>query len=247
MARRLADSIWLRPEPKGRQPSLSRSRIAGAALAIADAEGFEQVTMRRVAARLRAGTMTLYHYVRTKDDLVALMDDALMAQVLVPSAELSKGWRQAISAIARKTRAVFAQHSWALVSMQLAPPGPHAMEHFEQCLAALADAPLEPADKLVLLGSVDDLAFGSALRSGGAERREQVNRAAERAFRTLGVQLLATGRFPHISALFDGLSDKQSAALVTSTTEDERFELGLTAILDRFDPAAAARRPTRKR
>ena len=166
MARRLADSIWLRPEPKGRQPSLSRSQIAGAALAIADAEGFEQVTMRRVAARLRAGTMTLYHYVRTKDDLLALVDDALMAQVLVPSAELSKGWREAISAIARKTRAVLAQHSWALVSMQLAPPGPHAMEHFEQCLAALADAPLEPADKLVLLGSVDDLAFGSALRSG---------------------------------------------------------------------------------
>ena len=169
MARRLADSIWLRPEPKGRQPSLSRSQIAGAALAIADAEGFEQVTMRRVAARLRSGTMTLYHYVRTKDDLVALMDDALMAQVLVPSAELSKGWREAISAIARKTRAVFAQHSWALVSMQLAPPGPNAMEHFEQCLAALADAPLEPADKLVLLGSVDDLAFGSALRGGGAD------------------------------------------------------------------------------
>ena len=106
---------------------------------------------------------------------------------------------------------------------------------------------LEPADKLVLLGSVDDLAFGSALRGGGAARREQLNRATERAIRRLGEQLLATGRFPHISALFDGLSDKQSAALVTSTTEDERFELGLTAILDRFDPAAAARWPTRKR
>ena len=87
----------------------------------------------------------------------------------------------------------------------------------------------------------------SALRGGGAARREQLNRATERAIRRLGEQLLATGRFPHISALFDGLSDKQSAALVTSTTEDERFELGLTAILDRFDPAAAARWPTRKR
>jgi hypothetical protein len=105
---------------------------------------------------------------------------------------------------------------------------------------------LEPADKL-LLGLVEDLAFGSALRGEGAERREQLNRATERAIRKLGKQLLATGRFPHISALFDGLSDKQSAALVTSTTEDERFELGLTAILDRFDPAAAARPPTRKR
>ena len=246
MAGKLADSIWLRPEPNGRQPGLSRSQIAGAALAIADADGFEQVTMRRVAARLRAGTMTLYHYVRTKDDLVALMDDALMAQVLVPSAELSKGWREAIAAIARKTRTVFAQHAWALVSMQLAPPGPHAMEHFEQSLAALADAPLEPAAKLVLLGSVDDLTFGSALRAGGVERRDLVNRATERAIRKLGEQLLATGRFPQVSALFHGLSVKQSAALLTSTTEDDRFELGLTAILDRFDPAAA-RRPTRRR
>ena len=208
MARRLADSIWLRPEPKGRQPTLSRSRIAAAALAIADAEGFAQATLRLVAARLRAATMTLHHYVR-----------------------------EAISAIARRTRAVFSQHSWALVSMQLAPPGPHAMEHFEQCLEALADAPLEPTEKLVLLGSLDDLAFGSALRKGDASRRGSVNHAARPAVRTLGEQMLATGRFPHMSALFEGRSDKQSAALFTSTTEDERFELGLAAILDRFEPA----------
>ena len=65
MVRRLADSIWLRPEPKGRQRSLSGSGIAGAALAIARFEGFEQVTMRRVAARLQAEAVALYHYVRT--------------------------------------------------------------------------------------------------------------------------------------------------------------------------------------
>jgi AcrR family transcriptional regulator len=47
-------------------------RAAAAALAIADAEGFDAVSMRRVATELGAGTMTLYHYVRTKDDLVAL-------------------------------------------------------------------------------------------------------------------------------------------------------------------------------
>ena len=44
------------------------------ALQIADDEGFAAVSMRRVAARLEAGTMTLYHYVQSKDDLVALMD-----------------------------------------------------------------------------------------------------------------------------------------------------------------------------
>jgi AcrR family transcriptional regulator len=247
MARRPADSIWLRPEPKGRQPGFNRRQIAAAALAIADAEGFEQVAMRRVAARLGAGTMTLYYYVRTKDDLVALMDDVLMEQVLVPATELAKGWREAISAIARKTRAVFIQHPWALLSLRSAPPGPHAMKHFEQCLTALADAPIGPSDKLVLLGCVDDLAFGSAVRSETAEHRKKMDRAAERAIRRFGEQLLATGEYPQVSALFGGLSAKQSAALFAPAGADARFELGLTAILDRFDPAATARPPARKR
>ena len=59
-----------RPEPGARRPRHTREQIAAAALAIADAEGFEAVSMRRVAAELGAGTMTLYHYVRTKDELV---------------------------------------------------------------------------------------------------------------------------------------------------------------------------------
>src|SRR5262249_61127857 len=77
-----------RPEPGPRRPRFSREEIASAALQIADEEGFAAVSMRRVAAQLGAGTMTLYHYVQSKDDLVALMDDALMAEVLVPEVEL---------------------------------------------------------------------------------------------------------------------------------------------------------------
>jgi AcrR family transcriptional regulator len=55
--------IWLREEPNARRPSHTRAEIAAAALAIADAEGFDAVSMRRVAEKLGAGTMTLYHYV----------------------------------------------------------------------------------------------------------------------------------------------------------------------------------------
>ena len=106
--------IWLRPEPAERKPRLTRDKIALAALFIADRAGFEAVSMREVASQLGAGTMTLYHYVRTKDDLVALMDDALMAEVLVPERELPKGWREQLAAIARRTRAVYTRHPWAL-------------------------------------------------------------------------------------------------------------------------------------
>lgn len=50
---------------KKKGAKLSREQIAAAALAIADAQGFEAVSMRKIATILGAGTMSLYHYVRT--------------------------------------------------------------------------------------------------------------------------------------------------------------------------------------
>ena len=64
-----------------------------AAIAVADAEGIDAVSMRRVAAELGLGTMTLYHYVRGKDELLDLMSDAILGGQLVDEAELPTGWR----------------------------------------------------------------------------------------------------------------------------------------------------------
>src|SRR5215467_13563766 len=93
--------IWTTPEPGARRAGHTRDEIARVAIVIADEEGFEAVSMRSVARALGSGTMTLYHYVRDKDDLVALMDDALMAEVLVPDDEFPEDWRDALTAIAR--------------------------------------------------------------------------------------------------------------------------------------------------
>ena len=62
--------LWTRAEPGARKPRFTRDDIAAAAIRIADAEGFDALSMRRLAAELDAGTMTLYHYVRTKDELL---------------------------------------------------------------------------------------------------------------------------------------------------------------------------------
>lgn len=98
------DLIWLRPEPNDRRPRFNREQITIAVLKIADIEGFEAVTMKRIAEELGCGTMTLYYYVCTKADIVALMHDAILAEILVP--ELPTDWREAVCAIARRTRAV---------------------------------------------------------------------------------------------------------------------------------------------
>ena len=55
---------------RGPKPAYSRAQITEAAIRIADAEGLEAPTMRRIAAEIGAGTMTLYHYVKSKDELV---------------------------------------------------------------------------------------------------------------------------------------------------------------------------------
>ena len=61
-------------QPGTRQPRFTRDAIASVAVRIADTEGLDALSMRRLAAELGAGTMTLYHYVHTKDELLALVD-----------------------------------------------------------------------------------------------------------------------------------------------------------------------------
>ena len=150
-----------------RKSQLTREKIAAAALAIADKEGFEAVSMRRVAQELKVGTMSLYYYVKTKDDLLAVMDERLMGEALLPS--LPKGWQRAMMEIAKRTHAVFMRHPWALVSMLSAPPGLNAMRHREQCFEALAGTSMTVKQKITLLATVDDFVFGHALRAAAGD------------------------------------------------------------------------------
>lgn len=67
-----------------RERELTRERIVHTAIEIADAEGLAAVSMRSVAARLHAATMSPYRYVNSKDDLVLLMADAVLGELCFP-------------------------------------------------------------------------------------------------------------------------------------------------------------------
>lgn len=232
---RVSQPIWMRPEPGDRKPRLTRAVIAQAALTIADAEGFEAVSMRRVAEKLGAGTMTLYHYVQTKAELVALMDDALMGEILLPDRVLPRGWRPALTAIARRTRDVFRRHPWALLSMQGASPGPNAARHFEQCLAALSRTSFDRRTKLELLALIDDFVFGHTLRAGEARTAVMKDPDADimAGVREWALRERETGAFPHTTALFGRAAPERALAEVAGLDdEDGRFERGLATLLD---------------
>jgi len=190
---------------------LTRQKIAATALAIADKEGFEAVSMRRVAQELKVGTMSLYYYVKTKDDLIAVMDDALMGEALLPT--LPKGWQRALLEIAKRTHAIFIRHPWALAAMLTAPPGLNAMRHMEQCLEALARTSMTGEQKIALLATVDDFVFGHALRETAGDAAIDTKFATDQ---------LATGAFPRLAEVFGSGRFESSK---------DRFERGLLALL----------------
>lgn len=233
-APRDAAPIWARPEPGSRRPRFSREQIAAAALAIADAEGFDAVSMRRLAAELGAGTMTLYHYVRTKDDLVALMDDVLMGSALVSDDDLPEDWRAALTMIAHSTKAAIGAHPWALVSLRDARLGPNAMRHFEQSLRALRGVDLSYSTKLEILAIMDDYVHGFLLRSQEVHARNaSTDAAGVEAATEFGKTQLATGAFPLTSELFAEMEGTEGGLEVfTDQAAERRFDIGLGAVLD---------------
>ncbi len=238
MSRANYDLIWLRPEPNDRRPRFNREQITAAVLKIADNEGFEAVTMKRVAAELDCATMTLYYYVRSKADIVALMHDAILAEILLP--ELPPDWRDAVSAIARRTRDVLLAHPWSVASLNDARFGPNAMLHMEQSLAALDALDLDPHEKLAFWAIVDDYVFGSALHTAEALARvaaAKENPALITDAMAFGRQQIATGVFPRLAALGEKRAGDQSTyetflSPTIATSLAAQFEHGLRAMLD---------------
>jgi AcrR family transcriptional regulator len=231
--------IWAVPEPADRRPRYSRDQIARAALGIADGEGFDAVTMTRIAGELGAGTMTLYYYVRTKADVIALMQDAILGEVLIPGEELPAGWREATAAIARRTRQVLMAHPWSLSSLDEAQFGPNAARHFEQSLAATAGTGLPAPARLELIAAVDDYVAGSALH--GVETLTRARLAASdpglvTATITYWTTQLHPDEFPELTALYRaGTAGEATERAAPPMTEDalfRQFEQGLAALLD---------------
>lgn len=214
----------------GRPPRFSREQIAQVAFEIADREGFDAVSMRRVAQELGAGTMTLYSYVHTKDELVALMDDQLMGELLVSEEELARAWPDAFIAILRQTYRLRLKHPWSLAAMQNAGLGRNAARHAEQTLAALEGSPFNDEQKFMVMTVADSFVDGHALHRIEVTT-EQAPDAAVRT-RSLGaLERIASGPYPRMHRSWVALESRRPLA---AAWMDESFERGVSAMLEGF-------------
>ncbi|GES32789.1 TetR family transcriptional regulator [Streptomyces angustmyceticus] len=137
---RSLELLWRVPADaprRGPQQRLDIDTVLAVATGLADADGLEAVTMRRVAQQLKVAPMTLYTYVPGKAELLDLMLDSAYARM--PRADTSgRPWRARLTAVADENKALFEAHPWAAaVSTSRPPLGPGMMAKYEHELTAL--------------------------------------------------------------------------------------------------------------
>ncbi|MEV6227545.1 TetR/AcrR family transcriptional regulator C-terminal domain-containing protein [Saccharopolyspora shandongensis] len=214
-----------RPRPPRTTEPASRERIVHTAIGIADREGRAAVSMRRVAAELGVGTMSLYRHVPDKDELLRLMADAAFAETPLPGAG-HRGWRARLEELARRQWATYRRHPWlapiALTSLAQPPLLPAGMAHVEWQLATLDGLGLQHRDRLRIAVGLNGYVGGIAMsHSLDAEFTQETGITSRQRHDTDEPEmwnLLETGRYPHL------------AAAATSGVEldlDDLFEFGL--------------------
>jgi AcrR family transcriptional regulator len=219
---------WNRPE-EPRSSGLTREAIVAAATEIADEDGLEAVSIRRIATKLEARPMSLYSHIEHKGELVDLMIDEVMGEAVLPG-EVPENWREALRQIAHRTRAAARAHPWMIATAFRRPLlGPKALRHIDQSLAAVSTLDLPFERKRAVLLSVDTYTLGYVrweLLSPHGRGSPCVGRDETPSHEQIDAYLreqAASGEYPHLAAIAD--SD------LTLGVKPESFETGLEWLL----------------
>jgi AcrR family transcriptional regulator len=212
--------------------ALDTDAVVETALRIADTEGVDAVSMRRIASELRVGTMSLYHHVADKDELLELMADATSAELIVPG-EILGDWREALRAIAHRTRDAFLRHPWLIDTAGTRPlVTRNSLRHVEQSVAIVAALDVDRDTAIAMVMATDDYTIGHVFRqtrigTGDRPVATDADHARVRA-------LLDTGEFPHLAEVF---ADERNI-----TPPPDTFDTGLEWLFDGMQAVLDARR-----
>ncbi|MEV5536470.1 GntR family transcriptional regulator [Saccharopolyspora shandongensis] len=231
------------PPDRPAEPALTLQRIVATAVAAADAEGTKAVSMRRIAAELGVGPMSLYRHVASKDELVREMMRVAFLERPLPEPG-PPGWRAKLELVCRTQWELYLRHPWLASAVSMTRPQlvPEAMAHTEWTLRALDGLGLDPDEIAREALTLPSMVRGLALsRESEAEAEEATGVGAEQWWRSLDDQvraLYATGRFPLLADLNSEVVDDIDGLFEHALTRNLD---GLQARLERG--TAPARRP----
>lgn len=218
------------PEGALGAPHLTAGRITRAGIAVADAEGLEALSMRRVASDLGASTMALYRHVASKDELVALMVEAALTDAPLPDTP-PRDWRHGLERAAHRDWELYHRHPWIL-SKVLVTTRTHSSRALaadsESTFAAFDGLDLEPADAFRYMFMLASYVQGVALTYvSDVEAERQARRTDRRPANTADdarSSLYEPGVYPRLGSAMRAGADPWDL--------DALFVSGLAGVLD---------------
>lgn len=240
---RTLDLLWdTGPRPsRGPKPGLTLERIVEAAVEVADRDGLGALSMRRIAAELGTGTMSLYRYVPGKAELLDLMLDRVQRPSENPADLGEGGWRAALEALGHATLALYRRHPWLMEVNQSRPIlGPNALDGMEKVLSRIKPMGLSDPELLSAVIMIDGYVVGAARTQLYQEEAERSSGLTDAQFweaqRPALEKAMNSGRYPVMA----GLSED------TFGPEFDHFEFGLQRILDGLEDFVTRRNAGRQ-
>ena len=234
---RTLELLWRAQQPvrtrRGPRQGLSVDAVVASAIELADADGLDALTMRRIAERVGISPMSVYTYVPGKAELLDLMLDSVYADMPRPRWRTTS-WRRRLTSVARRNRALFTAHPWAasVVSLSRPPLGPGLMAKYEHELSAFDGTGLDDvqmdAALTYLLGFVQASARAAA-EVAAVHKESQLNDAS-----------WWQANAPLLSRIFDEKSYPRAvrvgaaagAAQGAAYHPDHAYEFGMQRVLD---------------
>jgi AcrR family transcriptional regulator len=197
---------------------LSRQRVLGVAIALADRDGVGSLSMRKIAQELGVEAMSLYHHVASKDDILDGIVDLVLSDIEVPAS--GTDWKTAMRERAISAHAVLLAHPWAaLLIMSRFNIGPGMTRYLDATLGRLRDGGFSIEGALDAWHTLDSHLYGFTLQELNlpfeVEETQQVSANV--------LSRLPADEYPHVVEVI---------TKIMQTGRDENFEFGLDLILD---------------
>ena len=211
---------------------LSRSFVLQAAVALADRDGLDGFSMRRLAQVLGVVPMALYKHVANKDELLDGMVEIVFAEIESPS--IDDDWRSAMRSRAISARDALKRHSWAIGLMETRNPGPANLRNHNAVMGCLREAGFSFETAIHAYSLQDAYIYGFALQEKtlGFQTPADAGEAVQRRAQAIGM----LEDYPYLAEI---------AARLPKSGFDHAIEFawGLDLILDGLERRRSAARP----
>jgi AcrR family transcriptional regulator len=226
--------LWFSLPYAGDSPrrTLTRERVVAEALTVISADGAGALSMRALATRLGVVPAALYRHVRSKEQLLDLVVDGVLAEVdCQPGHALA--WAEQVKVLAHRLRAVLEDHPGIAGLLKTRDPlGPHSLALAEAFLEPLQAAGLPPRQTALAFSLIYDYTLGFALSDRTTTNEQRVNDTATRRQLHAFFRSLPAERFPALAALGEH---------IWTGHRDQRFTASLNTLLSGIQTAGHRR------